>query len=168
MLIKFKMSFHFKNMMSSPGIGFFVLFFDALLPASAQLKDSSVSSALGREVYPVGAYLLQASLSLLLITALGFLIFWYLRRFGNIATRKNDFIKIVSVFALNTRDKLLVMQISNEYLLLAASPGNIRLLHKFDASFNPLTNAKSSLEISHQHPQFVQYFMDALSRAKKT
>lgn len=76
--------------------------------------------------------LLNVALSLLLILALIFALAWLLRRFGQGGFGQRGDMKIVATLPLGTRERLLVVDVGGQQLLLGATPQQIRTLHVFE------------------------------------
>ncbi|MBX2809941.1 MAG: flagellar biosynthetic protein FliO [Cellvibrionaceae bacterium] len=63
-----------------------------------------------------------------LILALG----WMLKRFGNFSSSNSRYLSVKACLPLSSKEKLLVIQVGDEQLLVAVSPGNIRHLTTLD------------------------------------
>lgn len=138
-----------------------------LLPVYAASNSGAISTDIGQKTFSFGVYFLQAGLSLLLMGIVGLAIVFYMRRFGGVNNKKNQFMKMIGTHSLSSRDKLIIMKVCNKYLLLAVSPGNVRLLHKFDNGFDPIVNEEKQIEhFPKKYSQFVRYFVDSLERGK--
>ena len=75
----------------------------------------------------VGQVLMGLLAVLLLIVALG----WLLKRFGQGGLLANQHMKVVASMPLGTRERLLVVDIAGQQLLLGISAGTISTLHTF-------------------------------------
>ena len=73
--------------------------------------------------------LLQLVLGLLLVIGLIFVLAWLMRRVQRAGPAGNQVIKLVGSRALGTRDRLVLVQVGNEQVLLGVSPGSITALH---------------------------------------
>lgn len=91
---------------------------------TGELTASQVSGSLG-------AQLAQLSLGLLLVIGLIFLLAWLARRLQQRLPRGNgnDSIQLVASRALGPRERLLLVQVGNEQVLLGLTPGSIETLH---------------------------------------
>jgi flagellar protein FliO/FliZ len=98
----------------------------AAAPVTAPVAVPQVSSALGAGV---GGQLLQLVLGLLLVVGLIFVLAWLMRRVQRTGPAGNQVIELVGSRALGPRDRLVLVQVGNEQVLLGVSPGSITALH---------------------------------------
>ncbi|NBB13623.1 flagellar biosynthetic protein FliO [Pseudomonas sp. SLFW] len=105
----------------------------AVAPAAATVASTvapaaapQVSSALGSGV---AGQLTQLVLGLLLVVGLIFVLAWLMRRVQRAGPAGNQVIELVGSRALGPRDRLVLVQIGNEQVLLGVSPGSITALH---------------------------------------
>jgi flagellar protein FliO/FliZ len=97
----------------------------ALLPAYAQ-AEGAVTEAPG---LPAGT-LLQTVLSLLFILALLFLAAYLLRRFSSARGLAGQGpLKIMGGLMLGTRERIVLVEVGNTWLLIGIGPGQISTLH---------------------------------------
>lgn len=91
--------------------------------APAPVADPLSAAALGR-----------MALGLLLVVALIFACAWVARRFGFTARGQNAAgMKIVGSLALGPRERVLVLEIDDTWLVVGASAGGMRTLHTLPA-----------------------------------
>ena len=104
---------------------------DAVVTASAEpeLKKQAAASLL--EPSQVSSQLVQLLLGLLLVIGLIFLLAWLVRRIQQaLPTRgANQAISLLASQALGPRDRLLLVQVGKEQILLGVTPGTIVPLH---------------------------------------
>jgi flagellar protein FliO/FliZ len=109
-----------------------VLAADPTTPATASAAPATapvavpVSGALGAGV---GGQLLQLVLGLLLVVGLIFVLAWLMRRVQRAGPAGGQVIELVGSRALGPRDRLVLVQVGNEQVLLGVSPGSITALH---------------------------------------
>lgn len=77
----------------------------------------------------IGGQLTQLVLGLLLVLGLIFGLAWLLRRVQHAAPRQGQVIELISSRALGARDRLVLVQVGNEQILLGLTPGRITPLH---------------------------------------
>jgi len=77
----------------------------------------------------IGSQLLQLVLGLGLVVALIFGLAWLMRRVQRAGPAGNHVIELVGSRALGPRDRLVLVQVGNEQVLLGISPGSITALH---------------------------------------
>ena len=74
-------------------------------------------------------YLVRLTFGLVLIVAIIFFIAWVLKRSNLTRGSTGGVIRVIAGMALGTRDRLVVVQVGEEQLLLGLSPGKIQKLH---------------------------------------
>jgi len=79
-------------------------------------------------------YLVQVILALILVIAVMFVLSFLVRRFSMFQGVNAGPIKILSALPLGGKDKLLLVQVGEEQLLLGASPGNVQKVHKLETT----------------------------------
>ena len=89
------------------------------LPATVAAKQSVVS---GESVFGV-------VFSLLLVVAVIFMLAWVMRRMGGTTPRSNALMKVVGGLSMGTRERVVLIQVGEEQLLLGVAPGRIQTLH---------------------------------------
>ena len=112
-------------------------------------NSGSVSSQLG-----------QMLLGLLLVIGLIFLLAWLLRRVQQIGPRSNQVIKLLASQALGPRERLVLVQVGNEQVLLGLSAGRITPLHVMKEPVH-LADAEPAT------PEFAQRLMELLGKDQK-
>lgn len=101
-----------------------VLPFSALAAGPAAQEAAAPLAGSG-----VGGQVVQLLLGLLLVIGLIFLLAWLVRRVQQIVPRGGQVIKIVATQALGPRDRLVLVQVGGEQVLLGLTPGTITSLH---------------------------------------
>lgn len=108
----------------------------------------------------VGGQLSKLLLGLLLVVGLIFLLAWVLRRMQQFNPRGNQAIKLISSHALGPRERLLLVQVGSEQILLGLSAGRITPLHVLEEPVH-LPDAEPA------NPEFAQRLMELLGRDQK-
>lgn len=103
----------------------------------------------------MGGQLLQLVLGLLLVIGLIFVLAWLMRRVQRAGPAGNQVIKLVGSRALGTRDRLVLVQVGNEQVLLGVSPGSITALHVMN---EPVEVA----DAQNAQPEFARRLLEAL------
>ena len=101
-------------------------------PASSVLTDNDVTS-----------HLLQTTLGLLAVLAVIVAIGWAVKRFGNLRGGIQGQMKIVGGISLGTRERVVLLQVGDQQLVLGVAPGQIRTLHVLE---QPLSAGDSNGE----------------------
>ncbi|WP_312256439.1 flagellar biosynthetic protein FliO [Stutzerimonas nitrititolerans] len=125
-----------------------------MLPVMAAETTASMSST------GMGAQLSKLLLGLLLVIGLIFLLAWLLRRVQQLHPRGAQVIKIVSTQALGPRERLVLVQVGGEQILLGLSAGRITPLHVLEEPVH-LPDAEPAT------PEFAQRLMELLGKDQK-
>jgi flagellar protein FliO/FliZ len=105
--------------------------------------------------------LTQLMLGLLVVLAVIVALAWVVRRVQQAAPRGGQVIDIVSARALGPRDRLVLVQVGDEQVLLGVSPGRITSLHVMK---EPVRSAARSEQAT---PEFAQRLMELLGKDQK-
>jgi len=124
------------------------------LPAMAAEPATSMSST------GMGAQMSKLLLGLLLVIGLIFLLAWLLRRVQQLNPRGNQAIKLISSHALGPRERLVLVQVGSEQVLLGLSAGRIAPLHVLKEPVH-LPDAEPA------SPEFAQRLMELLGKDQK-
>lgn len=97
-------------------------------------------------VEPLSAsYLMKLTGGLLLVVAVIFILAWLVKRLNLTQHSQNSALKVVAGLSLGTRDRIVVLQVGGEQVLLGLTPGRIEKLHTLaeplsvDDYANPIT-----------------------------
>ena len=123
----------------------------SLAPAAAPMLASSGS---------LSAQLGQMLFGLLLVIGLIFLLAWLLRRVQRIGLRSTQVIKLLASQALGPRDRLVLVQVGSEQVLLGLSAGRITPLHVLKDPVHLPDSEPASAE-------FAQRLMEILGKDSK-
>ena len=99
------------------------------LPLSALAAEPVAQAVTAPAVGSVGGQLTQLVLGLLLVIGLIFVLAWLMRRVQRIGPGNGQVIELVGSRALGPRDRLVLVQVGNEQILLGLTPGRITPLH---------------------------------------
>ena len=143
----------------------------ALALAGALYMDVALAAA---TVQPVGVaapapssggsavgQLTQLVLGLLLVLGLIFLLAWLLRRVQNAAPTGGQVIEILGSRTLGPRDRLLLIQVGKEQILIGHSPGSIEALHVMAEPVEVPASARQAT------PEFVQRLLELMGKDQK-
>ncbi|WP_136479000.1 flagellar biosynthetic protein FliO [Pseudomonas sp. DG56-2] len=114
---------------------------------------SSGGSAVGQ--------LTQLVLGLLLVLGLIFLLAWLLRRVQNAAPTGGQVIEILGSRTLGPRDRLLLIQVGKEQILIGHSPGSIEALHVMAEPVEVPASARQAT------PEFAQRLLELMGKDQK-
>ncbi|MCP6695763.1 flagellar biosynthetic protein FliO [Pseudomonas donghuensis] len=122
-------------------------------PAAAVVAPTASGSAAGQ--------LTQLVLGLLLVLGLIFLLAWLLRRVQNAAPGSAQVIEILGSRSLGPRDRLLLIQVGKEQILIGHSPGTIEALHVMAEPIEVPASARQAT------PEFAQRLMELMGKDQK-
>ena len=108
----------------------------------------------------VGGQLTQLVLGLLLVLGLIFALAWLLRRVQQTGPRQGQLIELISSRALGARDRLVLVQVGNEQILLGLTPGRITPLHVLKEPVQVPSTTQSAT------PEFARRLMEVLGQQK--
>lgn len=109
----------------------------------------------------VSGQLTQLVLGLLLVLGLIFFLAWLLRRVQSAAPRGQQVIEIVGSRVVGPRDRLLLVQVGNEQILIGHTPGTLTALHVLSEPVQvPVANRAPA-------PEFAQRLMELLGKDHK-
>lgn len=74
-------------------------------------------------------YLLKLTGGLLVIVALIFLLAWLLKKFNLNQQSHSGLIRIIAGLSIGTRDRIVLLQVGEEQILVGLTPGRIEKLH---------------------------------------
>jgi len=99
----------------------------ALLPATVAARSETEMPA---ALEPISSpYLLKLTGGLLLVVLLILALAWLVKRFNLNQQSGNGLIRIIAGLSVGTRDRILLLQVGEEQILLGLTPGRIEKLH---------------------------------------
>ncbi|MBV6823698.1 flagellar biosynthetic protein FliO [Pseudomonas sp. PD9R] len=136
------------------------------LPFSV-LAAEPVAAAAGAVAAPavssgVGGQLTQLVFGLLLVLGLIFFLAWLLRRVQQAGPAgKGQVIELIGSRALGPRDRLMLVQVGSEQILLGLSPGSITALHVLK---EPVQVPSTAVQAT---PEFARRLMELMGKDQK-
>src|SRR3546814_9466522 len=133
-----------------------------MLPLSVLAAEPVATAAAAPAIGSgVAGQLAQLVLGLLLVLGLIFFLAWLLRRVQQSGPAgKGQVIDIVASRALGPRDRLVLVQVGNEQILLGLSPGTITALHVLKEPVQVPATAQAT-------PEFAQRLLELLGKEQK-
>jgi len=112
----------------------------AVLLQTTSLSLLAVEPTATKAVKPVidplsGTNVGQMVVGLFLVLILVFAIAWLLRRVGGVSLTGSGALKVIAGMSMGARDRVVLLQVGDEQLLVGISPGRIQTLHVLD---NPI------------------------------
>ncbi|MFK4133686.1 flagellar biosynthetic protein FliO [Pseudomonas luteola] len=126
----------------------------ATLPLVSQATETAAPST------NMGSQLTQLVLGLLLIIGLIFGLAWLIRRVQQVGPRGNNAIKLVATQHLGPRERLVLVQVGQEQILVGLTAGRITPLHVMKEPVRLADEQPAS-------PEFAQRLFELISREPK-
>jgi len=135
----------------------------ALLASEAAIAAAEPAAAAAAAPAPggLGAQLAQTVLGLLVVVGLIFVLAWLLRRMQGSAQRGAPVIEIVGTRAIGPRDRLLLVQVGKEQILIGHTPGSIEALHVLAEPVEVPAAARQAT------PEFAQRLLELMGKDQK-
>jgi len=93
-----------------------------------------------------GGYIVQVLFSLVLVVGVIVLLSFLLRKFNFQTRAGSGVVRILSVVPLGGKDKLLLVEVGKEQILLGSSPGNVQKIHQLDMPVDMTATSDSNSE----------------------
>lgn len=98
-------------------------------PAMAQ----EVAPAVSPSSLFTGDYLLQVIGSFVVVILLLIGVLVMLRRFNGVSSQMSGNMRVISSVGVGQRERVVLVQVGEEQILVGVGPGNVRKIHAFDA-----------------------------------
>lgn len=122
-----------------PGISLLVL----VAPALAQETASTETPTSPIRSPDTLGTIVSLGLGLVAVIAVIYGCAWIIRRMNGMTGMNNNAIKVVSVMAIGTRERIALIEVGGQQILLGVTPSAIRTLHVFDEPVVDAGNASS-------------------------
>jgi flagellar protein FliO/FliZ len=96
-----------------------------------------------------GSYLTQLVLGLLVVILCIVALAWFAKKMNRFHSVTNDSLKIISGISMGSRERIVLLQVGKEQLLVGVSPGRINKLHVLNSSITTSTGVSSNTEDKH-------------------
>jgi len=117
------------------------MFYNRLLPLIMLLSStlSQAESLQGQGFTPSSSVIstenmLQLLMGLLVVLALIGLLAWLFKKFGVYPANQSGLIKIIASASVGQRERIVLTEINDTWLVLGVAPGHVNLLHRIDKS----------------------------------
>ncbi len=81
---------------------------------------------------PVAVQPLNLFLGLLFLTALVIAGWWLVQRAGGLQIKSGNGLRVVTALSVGPRERVVLIEIAGEQMLLGVAPGRVNLLHRFE------------------------------------
>ena len=116
--------------------------FFLLLPVkafAAEENASQINSSAIISADPMsGSYLFQLILGLIVVLICILALAWFAKRMNRLQSSTGGMLKIIGGISMGSRERIVLLQVGSEQLLIGVSPGRINTLHVLDV---PLENS---------------------------
>lgn len=86
---------------------------------------------------------------------------WFMRRLGGVGSQAGGSMKVLGAMSVGTRERVVLVKVGEEQILLGVAPGRVQALHKLE---KPITDDSSSDEMV----RFSDRLKTALKGGKQT
>ena len=104
----------------------------AIEPDATKAIDSKVLAGSGLSDPNMAGSLIQTTLGLLVVLAVIGGAAWMFKRFGNFQTGVQGKLKVVGGISLSSRERIVLLQVGSQQLVVGVAPGQIQTLHVLD------------------------------------
>ncbi|MEB3900732.1 flagellar biosynthetic protein FliO [Pseudomonas putida] len=132
-----------------------------LLASEAVIAAAQTGAPAPASPGSLGGQLAQMVFGLLLVVGLIFFLAWLLRRMQGAAPRGTQIIEIVGSRAIGPRDRLLLVQVGKEQILIGHTPGSIEALHVLAEPVEVPAGARPAT------PEFAQRLLELMGKDQK-
>ena len=111
------------------------------------IKSNSVMKQGSMTTDPMsGSYLTQLVLGLLVVILCIVALAWFAKKMNRFHSVTNDSLKIISGISMGSRERIVLLQVGEEQLLVGVSPGRINKLHVLNSSITTSAGISSNTE----------------------
>jgi len=120
------------NLKRSVFCSFLTLLYTPVLYAEGLGKASKPVETHIKQPVVGGESVLNVVMSLVFVVAVIFLLAWFMKRMGGGNLRSNSLLKVVSSLSMGAREKVVLVQVGEQQLVLGVAPGRVQTLHVLD------------------------------------
>ncbi|MGL4997038.1 MAG: flagellar biosynthetic protein FliO [Deefgea sp.] len=121
----------------------------------------SVLAAAGKVETPIAGQIFQVIFALLFVLAIIVGAAWVMRRFSLVPGGANSQMRVVSGVMVGTRERVVIVEVRDTWLVLGVTSDQVNLLHSLD---KPL----DVQELKPAAPQFAQWLQKAMAKRNET
>lgn len=129
---------------------------------AAEVAEKSEKIVARVNIEPLSAgSMVQVVLGLLAVLLLVVAVAWALKRMGGLSVAGNGALKILGGLSMGSRERIVLMQVGEEQLLIGVSPGRIQTLHVLGKPISMDENKNTG-------PGFAERLTEALGKRRDT
>ncbi|MBU2097773.1 MAG: flagellar biosynthetic protein FliO [Gammaproteobacteria bacterium] len=133
----------------------------SLVTRAAQSAEQS-STFVGNGASALG----QTLLWLIVVVGLILLMAWLAKRLGGVHFQNAAGIKMLSVLSVGNKEKIALVQVGDQQLLIGIAPGRVSTLHVFDEPVSGVAQQSVDAGGPHGSQKFQQILLSSLTRKK--
>ena len=103
-----------------------------LIPELAWSVEPIAKSAPPQVNTDMTGSMIKVTVGLLFVVAAIFASAWLFRRFGNFSAVPGNALRVVGGLSMGSRERIVLLQVGDEQILVGITPGSIRALHKLE------------------------------------
>lgn len=104
--------------------------------------------------------ILQVIFSLLLVLAAVVLVAWILKRINLPQHAAGNLIKVQAAMAVGQRERIVLVEINDTWLVVGVAPGQVRTLHSMAKAELPVTQAGMVTGTNGKFPEWLKQIME--------
>lgn len=116
--------------------------FFLLIPIKVFAAEEKTSTTISTDPMS-GSYLFQLILGLIIVLICIVALAWFAKRMNRLQSSTGGMLKIIGGISMGSRERIVLLQVGSEQLLVGVSPGRINTLHVLEA---PLDNVDVNSE----------------------
>lgn len=118
-----------------------LIFFIFYWPMGLLAQSDGNETTIMNPVSP--SYMMKMTGGLLLVVAIIFFIAWMLKRLNLTQQSQSGILRIVAALSVGTRDRIVLVQVGDEQILVGLSPGRMEKLHTLTQLVSAEENAET-------------------------
>ena len=99
--------------------------------STAQPTTQTAPTNIRPEPVVSGSSIVQVVLSLIFVVVLIYAVAWYLRKMQFSAAMPGQRMQVISALSVGARERVVLVQVGEEQVLLGVAPGRVNLLHRY-------------------------------------
>ena len=114
-----------------------------------------------------GSYLMQLVLGLIVVVLCIIALAWFAKKMNNFQPLADDSLKMISTISMGTRERIVLLQVGEEQILIGVSPGRINKLHVLNKPIEKVVGNQGGATGKGFSDKFKSMMADAKSAADK-
>ena len=114
-----------------------------------------------------GSYLMQLVLGLIVVVLCIIALAWFARKMNSFQSLADDSLKIISTISMGTRERIVLLQVGEEQILVGVSPGQINKLHVLNKPIEKMVGSQGGATGKGFSGKFKSMMADAKLAAEK-